>query len=373
MGAVVRLAIVRRRYARFGGAERFIDTIAAELDRAGIGLSIVTESWHGSSGSVRQIAVPSGGITRRGKLAHFQREVAAVVAREKFDLVQTHERLLTADIFRAGDGVHAAWLARLAAEQGPWRAAIRRLDGMHRLIVDTERKMARETDMIFVANSALVAREIAQWLDVPNDRIRTIENGVDTVRFHPPSPAQRAAARKAFGLDIDMPVVAFVGSGFQRKGAFSLVEALALPECRDIHALIAGRDRQADVLRRRVETTGLANRVRLLGGVADPVAVYHAADVFALPSLYDPMPNAALEALACGVPLALTADTGTADVIQGSGAGEIVTRRPESIARGLLSILRAHGQMAAKAAALESRFDAAAATARWMALYRELT
>jgi UDP-glucose:(heptosyl)LPS alpha-1,3-glucosyltransferase len=368
----VKLAIVRRRHAQFGGAERFIETIADELARSGHELTIVSESWPGAAGAIRHIAVPQGGLTRAGKLVHFQREVAAIVGRGGFDLVQTHERLLTADIFRAGDGVHAAWLARLARDYGPLRAMVRRFDRMHGLVAATERRMARETDMIFVANSALVAREIADWLEVPAARIRTIENGVDRARFRPPTAAERAAARAQFKLDDDGPVVAFVGSGFQRKGAFELVEALALPAARHIHALIAGRDRQLAALRRRVETLGLGRRAQALGGVEQPLAVYHAADVFALPSLYDPMPNAALEALACGLPLVVTADTGIADAVRDSGAGAVVTRTPEAIAQGLADVLGRRAEAARAAAALAPRFDLAEATARWLALYREL-
>ena len=368
----MKLAIVRRRHASFGGAERFIENIAGELAKAGHRLTIVSESWPGGAVNVEHINLPSRGVTRAGKLASFQREVAAIVARGGFDLVQSHERLLTADIFRAGDGVHAAWLARLAAEQGRLSSIARRLNSMHRLIVETERKMARDTGMVFVANSALVAREIADRLRVPDSRIRTIENGVDTSTFYPPSPAERAEARRRFKGEGDAPVVAFVGSGFERKGVFKLVEALALPQCAHVRALIAGRDRRQDALRRQTETLGLSARVQLLGGIDDPRAVYHAADVFALPSLYDPMPNAALEALACGLPLLVTADTGIADAVRDSGAGVVVTRSPDDIARGLLNILAKRESMAKAAIALTPRFDLNAATARWLDLYREL-
>jgi UDP-glucose:(heptosyl)LPS alpha-1,3-glucosyltransferase len=368
----VKLAIVRRRHAAFGGAERFIENIAAGLAAAGHGLTIVSESWPGGARNVEHIAVPSRGLTRRGKLVNFQREVAAIVAQSKFDLVQTHERLLAADIFRAGDGIHAAWLARLATEQGAVRDIVRRLSPMHRLVVEPERKMASETDMIFVANSSLVARELADWLAVPANRIRTIENGVDTSSFRPPSFAERDAARRRFKLDGDAPVVAFVGSGFERKGAFKLVEALALPQCAEVRALIAGRDRRQDALRSRIEALGLTSRVQVLGGVDDPRAIYHAADLFVLPSLYDPMPNAALEALACGLPLLVTADTGIADAVRECGAGVIATRSPDDIARGLAEIAAQRDSMAKAAASLAPRFDLNATTAQWLNLYREL-
>jgi UDP-glucose:(heptosyl)LPS alpha-1,3-glucosyltransferase len=367
----VKLAIVRRRYAQFGGAERFIDGMAGALIGAGIDLTIVASSWP-AAGDVRRktVIVPPRGFTRRGRQSSFERAVAGIYARREFDIVQSHERLLSADIFRAGDGVHAAWLDRLAAERGGFQALIKRLDPAHRHAVATERAMARDTGMIFVANSAMVAREIANWLAVPASRIRTIENGVDTSRFRPPSAGERAEARRSFGLD--GPVIAFVGSGFRRKGAFALVEALALPQCKEVRALIAGRDAQLDALRSRVAALRLGGRVQILGGVADPVAVYHAADVFALPSLYDPMPNAALEALCCGLPLLVTADTGVADLVREQGAGAVVTREPDSIAAGLVSVLGQRAMMARAVAALAPRFDLRATTARWLDLYREV-
>ena len=369
----MKLAIVRRRYAQFGGAERFIDTMVQAIAASDIDLSIISESWSGAgSGKIKHITVPSRGLTRRSRLANFQHEVATLVAANKFDLVQTHERLLTADIFRAGDGVHAAWLARLAGKYGGVRAMLQRLQPIHKLIVETERKMARETGIIFVANSDLVAREIADWLAVPARRIRVVENGVDTAKFRPPSARERAAARASFGLDADSPVVAFVGSGFQRKGAFELVEALALPPFRHVHALIAGHDRQLKMLRRCVNGLDIVKRVQIMGGIADPLPVYHAADVFALPSLYDPMPNAALEALACGLPLLVTPDTGIADAVRDSGAGLVVSRNPDDIAGALMTILAKPTEMSKAALALAPRFDLSFATARWLALYREL-
>lgn len=233
--------------------------------------------------------------------------------------------------------------------------------------------MAAETDMLFVANSALVARELRAHLNLPESRIRVIENGVDLARFRPPSPDERTAARNALGIAPDAPLVAFVGSGFERKGAFVLAEALKRPEARGIHAVIAGADRTLDRLRREAASTPLAGRVTVLGGVSDVHPVLAAADLLALPSLYDPMPNAALEALAAGLPVLVTPDTGIADAVGETGAGLVVSRDPDDVAAALARILGARGAMAAAALSLRPRFDIALATAAWRALYDELT
>jgi glycosyltransferase involved in cell wall biosynthesis len=68
----------------------------------------------------------------------------------------------------------------------------------------------------------------------------------------------------------------------------------------------------------------------------------------------------------------VTAETGIADDVRDRGTGVVVTRSPDDIARGLRDILGKRDAMAEAAVALAPRFDLAAATARWLDLYREL-
>lgn len=369
----MRLAVVRKRFNPFGGAERFIVTAAGALIARGVEVTVVTEDWSGGDvpGLSRVVVPKAGGFLRSTRLARFQASCERAIRDGGFDLVQTHERLLGADLFRAGDGVHAAWIARLGRERGPLGAALLRLDPMHRLVMATERAMAA-SDMLFVANSELVAGELRDILGVPDARLRVIENGVDLDRFRPAEPDARTAARAEFGLPADGPVVAFVGSGFERKGAFRLVEALARPELREVHALVAGTDRQLKKLRQLTERLGLSARVKILGGIPDPRPVLAAADLFTLPSLYDPMPNAALEALACGLPVVTCEGAGIAPAVATSGAGAVVTRDPDDIASGLVRTLSRLPDARAAAAALRPSLDLALAVERWRALYDEL-
>lgn len=370
----MRLAIVRKRFDPFGGAERFIMTAAGALIAAGETVTIVTESWDGGdvAGLERLVLPKARGFGRAGRLAGFQRAAEVAVRGGGFDLVQSHERMLGADLFRAGDGVHAAWVARLARERGAVRGALLRLDPMHRLVMATERAMAADPRLTFVANSTLVAREIRDLLGVPASRVRLIENGVDLARFTPADAAAKAAARTALDLAGDDPVVAFVGSGFERKGAFHLVEALATGAARGVRAVIAGHDRKLEALRRRVAKLGLEGRVQVLGGVGDVRPILAAADLLALPTLYDPMPNAALEAIACGLPVVTSEGAGIAEAVSESGAGVVVTRDAEDIAAGLARVIGDRAAMAARAMALRQRFDLTRATATWRALYDEL-
>lgn len=368
----MRLAIIRKRFDPHGGAERFILTAAGALISAGESVTVIAEDWAGGDApGLERRLVARGGFTRAGRNRHFQKAVGDLIAAGGFDLVQSHERLVGADIFRAGDGVHAAWVDRLGRERGPFGALALKFDPMHRLVMDTERRMVADGRTLFVANSELVADELRAWLKVPEQRLRVIENGVDLDRFRPASAEEKAAARRGFGLPEGVPVIAFVGSGFERKGTFKLVEALRSPSLADAHLLIAGRDRKAKVLAERIDRLGLAKRVHLLGGLDDVRPVYTAADLFALPSLYDPMPNAALEALACGLPAVVTPDTGIASHIAATGAGAVASRNADDLSAALATVIADLPASADKARALAPRFDLTAATNRWRDLYRD--
>ncbi len=368
------LAIIRWRIASSGGAERFIFDIAKAMAGRGVEVTLISEHCaQAADFQGRFIELPQSRGGRSGRFRQFQASVGDVLARHSFGLIQTHERLLTADIYRAGDGVHAAWFERLKKSRPWWRGAGMNFDPMHTMYRQTEMRMARESDMIFVANSTLVARELRDYLDLPEARIRLIENGVDLAFFAPPTPEQRIAARAALGLSDAGPVLAYVGSGFERKGAFQLVQALAEPNLRDVTAVIAGRDKAQTALIRLADRLGVMNRIVMTGPLADVRSVLHGADVFVLPTLYDPMPNAALEALATGLPVVTTPDAGIADAIGETGAGKVAPREPEALADAIAAV--AGGLEAARQAALalRPRFELGASVAKWRALYEELS
>ncbi len=66
---------------------------------------------------------------------------------------------------------------------------------------------------------------------------------------------------------------------------------------------------------------GVAGRVRFVGGVSDVRPFLAAADAFVLPTLYDPFPNAALEAMAAGLPVVTSTKCGAAEVVREGESG----------------------------------------------------
>jgi glycosyltransferase involved in cell wall biosynthesis len=146
----------------------------------------------------------------------------------------------------------------------------------------------------FVCVTATIAAE-ARRLGAAASRIVVVRNAVDTLRFRPPDAAERGAARARLGLG-DGPAVAFFGRDPAIKGADVLAEALAaVPDATVI--AVATPDGALEQLRRHA-------RVVAVPFTDDVREVLRAADVLALPSRGEGMPFVALEARACGVPVA---------------------------------------------------------------------
>ncbi|MBN8844031.1 MAG: glycosyltransferase [Sphingomonadales bacterium] len=177
--------------------------------------------------------------------------------------------------------------------------------------------------------------------------------GIDTARFH---PGDRTAARAALGLG-DAPAILTVGALIPRKGQALVIEALpALP---GINYWLAGSGEEEGRYRALADRLGVADRVRLLGPVAnaDLPQLYRAADVVAMPSVSEGLANAWVEALACGTPIVISNAGGAAELVTAPVAGRIVERSPEALAQAVRSILAAPPSPADVAASLGGRFD----------------
>jgi len=257
----------------------------------------------------------------------FARAASRLVEAGGYDLVHSFERTFTQDIFRAGDGCHREWLKRRAAALGRPRGWLDRLSPRHRAFLYLEARLFADPRLKFIlVNSRQGQEEIVRHYGVPEAKIRVVYNGVDRGRFHPGLAAEhRETVRGELGLSPGEPAALFVGSGFARKGLAAVLRAL--PEAR-LTLLVAGRDRIGpyQALARRL---GVARRVLFLGPRLDVERLLGAADLFVLPSLYEPFSNACLEAMAAGLPVVTTAGTGAAEVIEEGQNGCLVGQPPK--------------------------------------------
>ena len=148
-------------------------------------------------------------------------------------------------------------------------------------------------------NDDIAARLAARGL-----RAERVRNAVDCARFAPPGPEGRAAARAALAVPAGAPCLASVGRLVARKDLACVLAALArLPRAR---LLVCGGGPQSGELARLARQLRVDDRVHWLGERDDVRPALHAADVFVHASRSEGFPNALLEALACGLPAALS-------------------------------------------------------------------
>jgi UDP-glucose:(heptosyl)LPS alpha-1,3-glucosyltransferase len=371
----VNIAVVRQRYNPYGGAERFVERATAALAAQGATLTIIAREWSGSSGSAAWLPCDPFHVGRTWRDAAFARAVCKLTAAHRFDLVQSHERLACCDIYRAGDGVHARWLECRGRVSTPLRRVLTACHPYHRYVLTAERRTFTSPRLrAVICNSYMVRDEVKRRFGVNDAKLHVIYNGVDLQHFSPALKAQhRDAVRAKLGLRADARVVLFVGSGFERKGMDALLRALARLQD-DTFLLVVGADAAQKRYERLAGVLGIGSRVHWAGGQQDVTPWYGAADVFALPTLYDPFPNAALEALACGLPLVTSRDCGAAELVREDANGFVCS---DALDAGELSLrlartLEGAARMSAEARDSAAPFGIDATAAQLLALYRRL-
>ena len=181
------------------------------------------------------------------------------------------------------------------------------------------------------------SRDLARLLQeagVPATRLTTIYNGVDPALFR---RRPQGEARAELGLPPEARCVLFVGNLVEVKNPLLLVEAFAQAAGRIAEPsllLMAGKGHLKDRILAMAAGLGVGDRVRLLGPLpSETISQYMAAaDVLALCSRNEGLPNVVLEAMACGLPCLCTDVGGISEVLAAPECGKLV---PEGSVRAL--------------------------------------
>ena len=371
----MKLAIICRPFVFHGGLENATAGLIAELVRQGHEVHLFSTA---GQPDVPGLKVHRLKVIRAPSLARvvsFAFAAKAAVTRDDFDVVQSHERTLVQDVYRAGEGCHRAYLDVRATRLNPLKRAALRVNPYHLALLSLEQKIFSPSGTRqIVAISRLGKAEIQRLYGPPESRVAVIYNGVDQERFRPANRERyRMGIREALGILQEAWVVLFVGSGFERKGLAPLIEGFALVRDRESRLVVVGKGDVAPC-RALASRLGVTRRIVWAGARADVERYYAAGDAVALPALYEPFGNVHLEALASGLPVLASSRAGGSEVVSHGKNGWIV-QDPENAPaiREGLEALRDAGQGwrdVARAAALPFTFEA---QARFFAdLYRAL-
>jgi UDP-glucose:(heptosyl)LPS alpha-1,3-glucosyltransferase len=271
--------------------------------------------------------------------------------------------------------VHRVWLRERARAMGvPGRLGLA-LNPYHRYTLRAERRLFADPALrAVICNSAMVRAQIRELFGVDDTKLHLIYNAVDSHRFSPALRAHRGAFRAKHSLPADAVVYALVGSGYHRKGVEQAIRALAhLPPAARL--VVAGRDKKPQRFVAHAARLGVADRIVFAGPLEDVRPLLGAADAFVLPTLYDPLPNACLEAMAAGLPVVTSTQCGAAELLAPHAAGIACDALDiDALAAAMKTLLDpstrwAMGERARRAAA---PLTAQAMASQLIALYRSL-
>lgn len=299
------------------------------------------------------------------------RRLYTLLRGRRFEVVHTHT-------------AKAGTLGRLAARRAAVPRIVHTYHGFpfhefqspahRRAYVTIERRLGRITDLALCVGTGVAVEAVRRGLVAP-ERIRTIGVVVDGAGIPPAvtgsgpalparDAAARARARRQLGLAADAVVVGAVGRLTYQKAPEDFVEMIRRIKRPGLVGVWVGDGELADTVSRLADD-GPAVPLILAGDRADVPELLPAFDVFVLPSRYEGLPTAIVEAMVCGVPVVATAVNAVGDVVVPGETGLLVSPgRPDLMAAAadyLLSSPAVAAQMAQRARArLGERYGVAA-------------
>lgn len=184
-----------------------------------------------------------------------------------------------------------------------------------------------------VAVSRMAALDLSENFNVPEEKIRVIYNAVD------PALLSYDCDESAPWLQDDGPVVVTMGRLHGQKAHWRLIRAMAkvVESIPNAKLVILGDGEYKEKLAALAKELGIEKNVFLPGYVVSPHGYVRRADLFVLSSLYEGMPNAMLEAMACGIPVVSTdCPSGPREILAPDTSITVVAEELEQAKYGIL-------------------------------------
>jgi UDP-glucose:(heptosyl)LPS alpha-1,3-glucosyltransferase len=239
--------------------------------------------------------------------------------------------------------VHQAAMDMILSRRGLVGRLTQRVNPDHRTRLRLERDYYADRSYAgLIACTEQVRDELARYHSVPEEDVVVQPLGFDSSEFDVSRRAElRPRARAELGLGSGDRVVLFVANELERKGFDTLVRAIARLRDPDVQLLVVGRVSSVGYAG-ELDGLGLTQRVRFLGPSSDIGYFHAAADVFALPTRYEPWGLVIVEALASGLPVVTTRLAGAAAVVDEDRTGCLLDDPDdvEATAAGLDRLLR---------------------------------
>ncbi|MBI5191815.1 MAG: glycosyltransferase family 4 protein [Nitrospirae bacterium] len=338
----MKIAIVRKKYNPFGGAERYLNFLANHLIKQGHEVHIFANKWprspqSDSTGVIFHKVPMIGGLSIL-KIWSFALTIWFMIRKEHFDIIFSNERIFFQDVYRAADGCHKGWLSIRIKQLHFWRKLSILINPLHWSVLFIDRLIFEKRRFKkVIALSFQSKKEIMELYNVPEDMIHVIYNGVDLEKFHPRYRTGRESLRQELGVEKKQFVLLYVGTGFERKGLRYLIESSALLKKHSFRLWVIGRG-NTDMYKKLARKLGVEDSITFLGPIGNVEKYYGAADILVFPTLYEPFGNVHLEALASGLPVITSSLSGGSEIITSGMDGYVIKdpTNPAEIAEKIL-------------------------------------
>jgi glycosyltransferase involved in cell wall biosynthesis len=261
------------------------------------------------------------GRIHQWQIAHLQ----SVIARERIDV--TYDRLFHMTMI-AGPATRRANVPRVSTIVSPPEFDVERSENRWRWIKRRRLALAYRESAALLTVASGTAESASQYYGIPRDRFQVVPSPIDRARIE--QLAEEAVP--APGFRKDRVHVLAAGRLSAEKGHRYLIEAVGrylkareMGSLPDLELHLAGNGPLRESLVSLTIDLGIADHVHFYGHVPNPYAMMHRCDLFCMPSLYEGMPNAMLEAMACGAPVvASNTKQGPGELLREHPIGQLV-------------------------------------------------
>jgi glycosyltransferase involved in cell wall biosynthesis len=322
-----------------GGGQVHLLTLVKNLDKSRFEIIVAAKGGKPLEDEVRRAGIPFMPVSLGKKISlRTGKDIADILKGNEIDILHTHGGVA---------GVFGRWAAGKAGTP----IIVHTLHGIHYLhyrnpllkylYVLQERYFSRRSDaVIFVSEADLEAGK--KFRLAPEGKCRLVRNGVDVGGLRDADMSARKRRELAAAMKLSPPVIGTVARLHRQKGVVYLLRAAKLVRRRHPEArfVIVGGGPLEKSLRRRAGKMDPEDHVLLLGERPDAREIVSLFDVFVLPSLWEGLPLALIEAAALGRPIVATDIDGVREVIRPGDTGVLVPAKdPAKLAEALSRLL----------------------------------
>ncbi len=326
-----RIALLKSGVRQCGGLEKYTLRLARAFSSAGHRVSLLTTDCEPHVIDTNGFEVVCFGAKPRLSLHHllrFDADCRKCIDANDFEIVFGMDRNFCLQThYRAGNGVHAAYLARRRAFSSFYKRLSFDLNPLHKVLLAMEKATFESPQLkVLFTNSNMVRQEVLEHYRVEPQKVVVVHNGVEWQEFQTPFDeglSMRSELSRQLGLKTDCFRFLFIGNDYKRKGLDLVLQALALLPNRDVELAVVGKDRNIEGYMHKAQALGLGSRVRFFGPVREIKTFYSISDALIVASMYDPFANVTVEALAMGVQVISSSANGGSEVLTRDELGSV--------------------------------------------------